>query len=34
MNNVTLENVKDFAFLAEKSYKAVKSADCIIKLNT
>ncbi|MDY4153913.1 hypothetical protein [Campylobacter sp.] len=26
MNNVTLENVKDFAFLAEKSYKAVKSS--------
>lgn len=26
MNNVTLANVKDFAFLAEKSYKAVKSS--------
>ena len=26
MNNVTVENVKDFAFLAEKSYKAVKSS--------
>ena len=26
MNNVALENVKDFAFLAEKSYKAVKSS--------
>nr|WP_321435545.1 hypothetical protein [uncultured Campylobacter sp.] len=26
MNNVTLENVKDFAFLAEKSYRAVKSS--------
>ena len=26
MNNVALENVKDFAYLAEKSYKAVKSS--------
>ena len=26
MNNVTLENVKDFAFLADRSYKAVKSS--------
>lgn len=26
MNNVTLENVNDFAFLAKKSYKAVKSS--------
>ena len=25
MNNVTLENVKDFAFLADRSYRDVKS---------
>ena len=25
MNNVTLENVKNFAFLADRSYRDVKS---------
>ena len=27
MNNVTLENVKDFAFLADRSYRDVKSTE-------
>ena len=26
MNNVTLENARNFAFLADRSYKAVKSS--------